>query len=49
MGKKNLIKISKETREDMISSIKNYFEKEKDEELGDLAAGFILDFIQYGY
>lgn len=45
MGKKNLIKISKETREDMISSIKNYFEKEKDEELGDLAAGFILDFI----
>ena len=45
MGKKNLVKISKETRDDMISSIKNYFEKEKDEELGDLAAGFILDFI----
>lgn len=45
MGKKNPIKISKETRGDMISSIKNYFEKERDEELGDLAAGLILDFI----
>ena len=45
MGKKNPIKISKETRGDMISSIKNYFEKEREEELGDLAAGLILDFI----
>lgn len=45
MGKKNPIKIKKEVREDMISSIKNYFEKERDEELGDLAAGLILDFI----
>jgi uncharacterized protein (DUF2164 family) len=45
MSKKNLIKISKETREDMVSSIKNYFEKERDEELGDLSAGMILDFI----
>jgi len=45
MGKKNPIKISKETRGDMISSIKNHFEKEREEELGDLAAGLILDFI----
>ena len=37
-----MIKLSKEAREDMISSIKNYFEKERDEELGDLAAGLIL-------
>ena len=45
MSRKNPIKISKEIREEMISSIKNYFEKERDEELGDLAAGLILDFI----
>ena len=45
MDRKDKIKIGKETREDMISSIKNYFEKERDEELGDLAAGLILDFI----
>jgi uncharacterized protein (DUF2164 family) len=31
----------------MISSIKNYFEKRKDEELGDLAAGLILDFFMH--
>lgn len=45
MSRKNPIKINKETREEMISSIKNYFDKERDEELGDLAAGLILDFI----
>jgi Uncharacterized conserved protein len=45
MNRKNSIKINKETREDMISSIKRFFEKERDEELGDLAASLILDFI----
>lgn len=45
MGRKASIKISKETRTDLIAAIKNYFEKERDEELGDLAAGFFLDFI----
>lgn len=45
MGRKNQFKISKEARDDMISSIKNYYEKERDEELGDLAAGLILEFI----
>ena len=29
----------------MIAEIKNYFSKEREEELGDLAAGLILDFI----
>ena len=29
----------------MIAEIKHYFAKERDEELGDLAAGMILDFI----
>lgn len=38
------IKLSKEKRQYMISSIKTYFIKERDENLGDLAAGIILDF-----
>lgn len=45
MGKKDRIKLSKEKREDMIAEIKYYFLKEKDEELGDLAANLILDFV----
>ncbi|SFG09407.1 Uncharacterized conserved protein, DUF2164 family [Desulfotomaculum arcticum] len=40
----NEIKISKEKRDEMISAIKTYFSKERDEELGDLAALLILDF-----
>ncbi|WP_291582060.1 DUF2164 domain-containing protein [Clostridium sp. UBA6640] len=39
------IKVSKEKREEMISKIKNYFLEEREEELGDLACGMILDFI----
>ena len=42
---KSPMKISKEKREEMISSIKNYFEKERDEELGDLASRLLLDFM----
>ncbi len=38
------IKLSKEKREEMISKIKNYFLEEREEELGDLACGMILDF-----
>lgn len=45
MKEKNRIKLSKEKREDMLSAIKYYFDKERDEELGDLAANLILDFI----
>jgi uncharacterized protein (DUF2164 family) len=30
----------------MISAIKNYFLKEREEEIGDLRAGLILDFIR---
>jgi len=41
----NKIKISKEKRDYMISAIKTYFSKERDEELGDLASMIILDFI----
>ncbi|WP_461615032.1 DUF2164 domain-containing protein [Clostridium sp. Marseille-QA1073] len=39
------IKLRKEKREEMISKIKNYFLEEREEELGDLACGMILDFI----
>lgn len=42
---KNRIKLTKEKREDMISSIKTYFFEERGEEIGDLAAGLILNFI----
>ena len=45
MADKSRIKLTKEKREDMISAIKYYFDKERDEELGDLASNMILDFI----
>jgi uncharacterized protein (DUF2164 family) len=45
MKKDNSVKVTKERRDDMISDIKNYFLKEREEEIGDLAAGLILDFI----
>ncbi len=45
MKKENTIKVTKERRDDMISEIQNYFLKEREEEIGDLAAGLILDFI----
>lgn len=45
MKDKNNIKLTKEIREDMISSIKEYFYNEREEELGDLASNNILDFI----
>lgn len=45
MNKKNGIKIDKEIREEMISSIKGFFLDERDEDLGDLASSLILDFI----
>lgn len=41
---KNQIKVDKEAQEDMLSEIKAYFLKEREEELGDLAARLLLDF-----
>lgn len=41
----NKIKLSKEKKQEMTSTIKNYFLNERDEELGDLASSLILDFI----
>jgi uncharacterized protein (DUF2164 family) len=37
--------LDRETRADAIRRIRAYFERERDEELGELAAGFILDFV----
>jgi uncharacterized protein (DUF2164 family) len=45
MKKENKITLSKETKDAMIAEIKKYFQKERGEELGDLAAALILDFI----
>lgn len=45
MSRKNPIKISKEARAEMISSIKNYFAKERDEELGDRSSGYHTEII----
>ena len=45
MSNKEKFKLTKEKREYMISAIKNYFSKERDEDLGDLAANLLLYFI----
>ena len=45
MRNDNTIKVTKEKRDDMVSAIQNYFLKERGEEIGDLAAGLILEFI----
>lgn len=45
MRNDNNIKITKEKRDDMVTAIRNYFLKEREEEIGNLAAGLILDFI----
>ncbi len=41
----NKIKLDKEKRSDMIKALQAYYLKERDEKLGDLAAGLLLDFI----
>ena len=44
MKRKTEITLTKERRDDMIAEIKDYFSAEREEDLGDLAAGMILDF-----
>jgi uncharacterized protein (DUF2164 family) len=39
------INVTKERHKEMLSEIKIFFLKEREEEIGDLAAGLILDFI----
>ena len=45
MRNENTIKVTKEQRDEMILAIKNYFSEEREEEIGDLRAGLMLDFI----
>jgi len=45
MKNEHLIKLSKERRDEMIAEIQVYFSKERDEEIGNLGAGMVLDFI----
>ncbi|MEA4827392.1 DUF2164 domain-containing protein [Clostridium sp. JNZ J1-5] len=45
MKNTNKMKLDKQKREQMINEIKTYFSKERDEDLGDLGASLILDFI----
>jgi uncharacterized protein (DUF2164 family) len=45
MSYNNTITLTKEKRDDMVLAIKNYFLKEREEEIGNLAAGLILEFI----
>jgi uncharacterized protein (DUF2164 family) len=45
MKNEHAVTVTKERKEEMIAEIKNYFLKEREEELGDLAAGLIFDFI----
>ncbi len=39
------IKLDKETKDDLINKVKVYFSEEREEDLGDLAAALIVDFI----
>jgi uncharacterized protein (DUF2164 family) len=45
MRNDNHIKLSKEKKYEMVSAIKNYFLTEREEQIGDLGAGLILEFI----
>lgn len=42
---RNRLKLSKDQKEQMVSLVKEYFLKERDEEIGDLAAMLFLDFL----
>lgn len=41
----SFVNVTKERRREMLSEIKNFFPKDREEEIGDLSAGMILDFI----
>jgi uncharacterized protein (DUF2164 family) len=45
MRNKNAIKVTKEQRDEMITAIKHYFLEGTGEEIGDLRAGLMLDFV----
>ncbi len=43
--KKDVIKLPQEKKDEMVALIKNYFLRERGEEIGNLAALLMLDFI----
>lgn len=45
MSVKERIRLTKEQRADMVAAVKKYFKEERGEEVGDLGAGLILDFV----
>lgn len=45
MKHNTLIELTKERRASMLSEIKNFFETEREETIGDLGSGLLLDFI----
>ena len=46
MRNEKIISLTKEKRDEMILAIKHYFLQEREEEIGDLRAGLMLDFIR---
>lgn len=45
MKKNRAFRLSKEKRAQLVGEIKHFFQIERDEEIGDLAAGAVLDFM----
>jgi uncharacterized protein (DUF2164 family) len=45
MKENDRITLTKEKREDMVTAIKAYYKEEREEEIGQLAAGMLLDFV----
>ncbi|KAF5051905.1 hypothetical protein DSECCO2_414110 [anaerobic digester metagenome] len=45
MREKERIVLEREKKEEMVKAIVHYFKQERDEEIGQLAAGMVLDFI----
>lgn len=45
MKVRNSVQLTKEKKEEMITSIRSYFLEEREEEIGRLAAGMLLDFM----
>ncbi len=43
-GKERIV-LDRDRREEMVKAIVHYFRKERDEEIGQLAAGLFLDFV----
>jgi len=45
MARENRMKFTREEKEDMAAAIREYFRKERDEDIGNLASLMVLDFI----